>query len=463
MRNRIVVWGEDAEENKVLLAIALDADENKIHIWSIADRDCTEEFYNQMMADWREGKDLEFPGNTKHIIRELTMADSILPDDLKVEKSDVISRAQMEWHFAVLTAKLYRNFKNEMEEISDKVKRLEVFDIEVWDEMKNLWSNVQKQILDKNLFRDHIDSLRKKSDSIFEELKKLRESQKNETLEKSKEILDQFTEKIQVLAERLDSGGVIKNIFDDLVKIQNDIKGVDLLDRAHIRKLKVKLDHVFQAIKAKREAKSNQSSSHQWKDHVNQRMEGINQAIQRIEHSLGLDQKDIDFENKRIASTNGQLEAQIRVAKIKMIEERMRQKQEKLDELLKVREGLEKKQEKLQVKEEKEKEKQEVKRKVKIEEKKIKEKISQEIQQHQVELAGSEDKLLKAAEEIMESKKTIGNVNETSLAESDDLLLQNDIPGPADPDSDNQSQESFLEPQESKDTVAQDPDSDKSE
>lgn len=458
MRNRIVVWGADVEDNKVLLAIELDADENKIHIWSISDRDCTEEFYNLMMSDWREGREVEFPNNKKHLIRELTMADSILPDDLKVERTDIISRAQMEWHFAVLTSKLYRNFKNDMEEISDKVKRLEFFDHEVWEEMRNLWSNVQKQIMDKNLFRDHIDSLRKKSDSIFEELKKLRESQKNESLEKSKEILDQFINKIQELADRLNSGGVIKSIFDELVKIQNELKSIDFLDRGHVRKLKSKLDQVFQAIKSKRESKTANAGNNNWKEHVNQRMEGIAQAIQRIEHSLKLDQKDIDFENKRIATTNGQLEAQIRVAKIKMIEERMRQKQEKLDELLKVRDGLEKKQEKLHVREEKDKEKLEVKKKIKIEEKKIKEKISQEIQHHQEELADSEEKLMRAAEEIKEGKKASKSSETQSDLDQSSEQSPDGIPGPAESEPEVQSTESFPEHQEPNDIVSSDPD-----
>ena len=128
MRSRIVVWGINSKEEKVLLAIALNADENKIDIWSIPEREITEEFFNQMMSEWREGKDLDIPSSAEHRINELTMSDSILPDDIKVERSDVIQRAQMEWHFVVLSSKLYRNFKTELEDFSDKVKRLEIFD-----------------------------------------------------------------------------------------------------------------------------------------------------------------------------------------------------------------------------------------------------------------------------------------------------------------------------------------------
>ncbi|MBK7693528.1 MAG: hypothetical protein IPI30_04165 [Saprospiraceae bacterium] len=163
--------GNNAEDQKVLLAVALQAEENKIDIWAIPEKSCSEDYYNLVMTQWREGKDLNFPEGTVHRTTELTMSDSILPEDLKVERGDMIQRAQMEWHFVVLSSKLYRNFKNDLEELSDKIKRLEVYDQNLWDDLKELWSNVQKHIMDRNLFRDHSDSLRQKSDAMFEELK----------------------------------------------------------------------------------------------------------------------------------------------------------------------------------------------------------------------------------------------------------------------------------------------------
>ncbi|MBK9992906.1 MAG: hypothetical protein IPP01_02690 [Saprospiraceae bacterium] len=125
------------------MAIALNADENKIDIWSIPEREITEEFFNQMMSEWREGKDLDIPSSAEHRINELTMSDSILPDDIKVERA--MSSKELKWNgiFVVLSSKLYRNFKTELEDFSDKVKRLEIFDQSVWDELKGLWDGVQ--------------------------------------------------------------------------------------------------------------------------------------------------------------------------------------------------------------------------------------------------------------------------------------------------------------------------------
>ena len=58
MRTRLVVWGNNAKEERVLLAVSLNAEENKVDIWSIPEKDIPEEFYNKMMSQWREGQDL---------------------------------------------------------------------------------------------------------------------------------------------------------------------------------------------------------------------------------------------------------------------------------------------------------------------------------------------------------------------------------------------------------------------
>ncbi|MBK9108947.1 MAG: hypothetical protein IPM92_11440 [Saprospiraceae bacterium] len=171
MRSRLVIWGTNKDEQRVLLAISLHAEENKVAIWSIPEASITEDFYNQMMTHWREGSDIQLPENAEHRIIELTMAETILPDDLKVEKSDVIQRAQLEWHFIVLSTKLYKNFKTELEDLGDKIKRLEEYNADLWDELKQFWNNVQQHIFDKNILRDHSDSLKEKQIHFLKSLK----------------------------------------------------------------------------------------------------------------------------------------------------------------------------------------------------------------------------------------------------------------------------------------------------
>ncbi|MBI5916581.1 MAG: SUMF1/EgtB/PvdO family nonheme iron enzyme [Bacteroidetes bacterium] len=76
--------------------------------------------------------------------------------------------------------------------------------------------------------------------------------------------------------------------------------------------------------------------------HIKRRYDGLISAIEKMEQSIGRDKNDLDFQRHKIDTTDGQLEAQIRQAKIVMIEERLSSKEEKLAEMNVTKEGLEK-------------------------------------------------------------------------------------------------------------------------
>ena len=171
MKNRIVLWGTDENEKKVLLGIELLAAENKVKILSIEENLATEAFYNEMMSSWRNNKDITFPEGHKEEIRELSVTDDLLPETLRVERTDVINRAKTEWHFAVLSSKMYEMYKAEVDSFKEKVDKLTEYDKNLWEEMKTFWTKVQTQVREKNLYRDHANILRDTSDSVFDALK----------------------------------------------------------------------------------------------------------------------------------------------------------------------------------------------------------------------------------------------------------------------------------------------------
>ncbi len=406
MRTRLVVWGVNSKEEKILMAISLNPEANNVEIWSIPESDIPEEFYNQLMSQWREGHDMVMPSSAEHRITELTMAEGILPEDLKVEKTDVIQRAQIEWHFVVLSNKLYKNYKSELEDLHDKIKRLESFDMALWEELKSSWSTIQQHIFEKNISRDHADSLREKSNALFDELKKLKQNQASEFKQKSKEVYEGIYKSLEEIEQKILNGSLLKPLFDQLVKIQTEIKAISLY-KDHRDSLASKLNEAFKAIREKREQReSNQDQQGSGSDRLIRRYDGLINAIQKFEQSIQFEKKNIDFENRRIATTSGQLEAQIRVAKIKMIEERMKSKEEKLKDLLATKEKLESIIEKVKRRDEKQKKRTERKEKVEEEKEKIKAKISDSIHQAQDQLSVAEqEKLAKAAEEIKIAKK----------------------------------------------------------
>ncbi len=402
MRNRIVMWGSDANESKILLAMDLVTAENKVNTYIFNENVATEAFYKQMMSEWREGKELTFPEHQSSE-KDLAVAEDLLPEGIRVEKHDVILRAKTEWHFMVLSSKMYQMFKSELEEFEGKVKEVTSFDKSLWDELVTFWDKVQKQLIDKNLFREHGRNLKEKTNVLFDDLKKMRKSLDAEFKKASKSELEKLVSKLVVIEEKVEKGLGLKPIFEELKQLHQESKEARMT-RNDRSKIWDKIDAAFKVVKEKRGVKG--GGNHQGGvSRIKRRMDGLLNAINKMEQSIKRDLKDKEFENRRMAATNGQLEMQIRQAKLKMIEERIRSKEEKLKDMHLTRKDLEKKMAKEEKKDARKIEVQKVEKK----KEEIKAKIAKDIEEKNANLGLDSDKIEKAAAEIKESKAPKGD------------------------------------------------------
>ena len=402
MKTKIVLWGENEKDEKILLGIQLLDSLNVIRIHVTPEAQATEVFYNQMMNQWREGQEVSMPESTEVIDRPLSMTEGLLPDNIKTQRQDVLARAKTEWHFVILSSKLYEAYADEVAQIKERVSELTEFDEGIWEEMKSFWKKVQNQVQEKNLFREHATELRAKTNELFDNLKSLKRAMNDEFEKLSKGHFDQYITKLDDIEARIEKGLGLQPIFNELKNLQGDFKNVKFT-RKHHNDIWKRIDGAFKKVKEKRfggKAGGNNNPVNR----LTRRFEGLMGAIGKMEQSINRDIKDKEFQIKRIDTTDGQLELQIRQAKMAMIEERIKSKQVKLDDMLKTRGELEGKIESEKKRAEAREAKQAKAKEVKKAKESIKKDIAQEIEGRSAQLKTDEQKLQKAAEAIKASK-----------------------------------------------------------
>ncbi|MBL0190199.1 MAG: hypothetical protein IPQ18_02290 [Saprospiraceae bacterium] len=401
MKDKLVVWGTNKDEKKVLLGIELKEADNKFAIYEFDAEACTEEFVSKITKDWVEGKDVDFPEH-KTIIRELSNTEQILPEGYICQQPDVLKRANTEWHFIVLSNKLFRTYRSEIEMIHDKISIAEKYGNNLWDDLKGFWDKVQHQINEKNLLRDHISALKGETNQLFDNLKELRKKADEEFNVSSKEVFNQFNTTLDGIAEKIEKGMSLQPLFDQLRKVQGEIK-VATLGRKDRNDIWDKLDATFKAIKEKRFGKDagNGQGQNEELGRNEKRLEGLLEAIDKMEKSIHRDRQDLEYLVNKGQNADGQLEALLRQAKINMVQERVDSKQLKLDDMLKTKEQVLRKIEGLKAREEKRKEQ------AKVDEvkKEIEAKIADDIKVAAESRHDLDAKLEKAASEIKATKK----------------------------------------------------------
>jgi hypothetical protein len=319
----------------------LRTNDNKVDIWTFPETIITPAFAQRMLTEWRNSTaEIEFPEGTTHFENELSVAEPLLPEGFKTERPDIIQRAQTEWNFMVLSTKLHEAYRSELSELEDKINKLTDYSGDIWESLKGFWNKVQGQVRERNLFREHADILRDNTNELFDKLKQMRSSMTNEFEESSKSIYAKFNEILDEIEKKVEQG--IQNfplIFEDLKKTQVEFRN-HRLTREHSNDVWNRIDSLFKSAKEKKFG-GNAINDVSALERLTRRYEGLIGAIDKMQESIDRDKQELEFQNKRIANTQGQLEAQIRQAKINMINERVKSKVEKLNEMLQTKAEVE--------------------------------------------------------------------------------------------------------------------------
>lgn len=394
MKTKLVLWGMDSQDKRVLIALELLPETNMVNIYTFPESVATEEFSQRMLKEWRNNEPVEFPEDHNKLERELSITESLLPEEIKVERGDIIQRAQTEWHFIVLSAKLNDAYQSELSGLRERVDKLEQYDPDVWNSLKGFWEKVQAQVRERNLFREHANSLRDNTNALFARMKELRVKLDDEFQRLSTNNHDRFIGTLENIERRISEGLRLQPIFDELKDLQRKFRDTKLT-REHRSKVWERLDNAFKTVKAKRFG-AGAAEDKSPMERLTRRYDGLIAAIEKMERSIQRDRDDLDFQNRKIEASDGQLEAQIRQAKIKMIQERISSKESKLGEMMQTKEELDRR---IETQKEKDAKRQERER---LEEAKrlAEEKIASQIQEKAAAREDESDKFEKAADAL---------------------------------------------------------------
>lgn len=347
MKSRIALWGKNTNSQKFLCTLELDPNENKIHFQAIPEADVNDELEEQIFKSWRTGGELTFPASTDQLKVDLTQTDQLMPDAYIADNPDIINQARAEWKFLVLSTKFTQLYRSELDEIKDKIHQADEFKDHMWDDLKSFWDKVQEQVRERTLLREHTNELRESTNELFNHLRKMRTQLEATFKTTSKSLIQPFLDKLEEINKKIDEGGRFNALFDELKGIQNQTKEMKLSReaRAHLWE---QLDTSFKKVKEKRSSGENSGGDQKnanGPDRIKGRLDGLLEAIKKMETSIQRDRNEMEFQNKRIDQSGGQLEAQLRGAKLSMIEERIKSKENKLAEMHATRMELEKRME----------------------------------------------------------------------------------------------------------------------
>ncbi|MBL7789572.1 MAG: hypothetical protein JNL75_07030 [Chitinophagales bacterium] len=334
-KNRFATKALNQKDEPILVALELNVNSMNIEVRYFLTATMKDDEIEDFIKKFSNGEEPSFPENTTLENRSFT-EESLLPDNIKIEgKSGAIRQLQNEWSYLLLNAKLFEQFNAQLEDIKIKAAELKGFSSDLFDEAKEFWEKVLEYKKEREISQEKLTYFKEEINGVFDHLKKLKESLLKEKDAASEKIRAEFTEVLAGIDARLEEQGVRFNtIMDELKALQTKLRGEDikrdikniLFDdiQARYDRIKVRREEVLGGVN-------------------NSRIDGLTQALERMQKSLSIDVKDLEFNTKKLDHVNNKLELQLREAKINVLKDRIASKEEKIADIQKTLNKLNKK------------------------------------------------------------------------------------------------------------------------
>lgn len=223
MNTRLVMWGEIGTDRKALIAINLEEETAKIHIYAFPREEVTKEIQDALFVEWKNGGDFTFPENAIHWEIDAN-SDTILPEDVKVERLDIVLQSQHKWGKKLMSSRINQLLTDEVKLLEEKASVVAEYDQSLWDKAKTQWEKIASYQKKNEISWEQTSVLKDKINTVFEALKAVKRINNENEDQANAVLVKSYFKRIEDLQAKLIYNDQWKHIFDELKKIQAELK-----------------------------------------------------------------------------------------------------------------------------------------------------------------------------------------------------------------------------------------------
>jgi len=223
MNTRLVLWGEIGTDRKALIAVHLDEETAKIHIHAFPKEDVTKEIQDAVFVEWKNGGEYTFPDNAIHWEIDAN-SDTILPEEVKVDRLDVVLQSQHKWGKKLMSSKINQLLTDEVKLLEEKASVVAEYDQSLWDKAKAQWEKIASYQKKNEISWEQTTVLKDKINAVFEALKAVKRINNENEDQANAVLVKNYYKRIEDLQAKLIYNDQWKFIFEELKKIQTELK-----------------------------------------------------------------------------------------------------------------------------------------------------------------------------------------------------------------------------------------------
>lgn len=223
MNTRLVLWGEIGTDRTALIAINLEEETAKIHIYAFPKEEVTKEIQDKLFVEWKNGGEYDFPETALHWEVDANN-DTILPENVKVDRPEIVLQSQHKWSKKLMSSKINQLLEDETKLLEEKASLVSEYDQALWDKAKTQWEKIASYQKKNEITWEQTSALKEKINSVFDALKAVKRINSENDEQANAALVKNITKRIEDLQSKLIYADQWKFIFDELKKIQHELK-----------------------------------------------------------------------------------------------------------------------------------------------------------------------------------------------------------------------------------------------